>query len=159
MFPRVDIVTKGMQKQKAKSKKRNYPRSSNFNFRDGITMETLDRPNRISITFYESDMDAVLVPYNDLMVITTTIGEFSISRLLVDEGSALSLLYLKCWPKMELRDEFIVKDVGELFSLNGSTSKPYGRTVLDIVVHNKVVSIDFYLMDYNDPNNEPLGHD
>lgn len=46
----------------------------------------------MGITFYESDLEVVLIAHNNLVVITTTIREFKINQLLIDEGSSLSLL-------------------------------------------------------------------
>lgn len=64
-----------------------------FDFKDSISTEILEKPNARGITFYESDMDEVLVPHNDPVLITAHVGEFRISQLLINEGSALSLLY------------------------------------------------------------------
>lgn len=70
----------------------------------------------------------------------------------------LSLLYLNYWQKIKLQDDFIVKNIGEVAGFNGAPSKPYGR-VLDIELHGKVVSMEFYLMKYNSPHNGLLNHD
>lgn len=53
---------------------------------------------------------------------------------------------------MELKDEFIVKDTGEVEGFNGSTSKPYGRIMQDIALYNKAILVDFYIMNYNAPH-------
>lgn len=58
---------------------------------------------------------------------------------------------------MELNDEIIMKDVSKVSRFNGSTSRPYGWVTLDIVVHNKTSSIDFYLINYNATHNVLLG--
>lgn len=60
---------------------------------------------------------------------------------------------------MDLKDEFVIKDVGKLTCFNGSTSKPYGRVMLDIALHNKVVLLDFYLINFNTLHNGLLGQD
>lgn len=100
----------------------------------------------MGITFYESDLEVVITPYTDHMVITTTIADYRMGQLLVNKSSVLSLLYLNYWYVMGLKDELIIKDVGELIRLNGLTSQPYREMILDIALHYKVVSIDFYLM-------------
>lgn len=81
----------------------------------------MENPNPYWITFYESNLEATLVPHSDLVVITTLVNNWGISRFLVDKGSALSLLYLNCWIEMELPDKFIIKDIGEMTRFNGST--------------------------------------
>lgn len=52
---------------------------------------------------------------------------------------------------MELTNEFAVKDVGKVDGFNGSTSKPYGRVMLNIELHDMNVSIDLYLLNYIAP--------
>lgn len=39
----------------------------------------------MGITIYESDLEAGLVPDNDYVFMTATIGEFSINRILVEK--------------------------------------------------------------------------
>lgn len=97
------------------------------------------------------------MPHTDQVVITATIGDSRVCQLLVDEGSELSLLYLNFWLVMVLKDEWIIKDVNELADFNGSTSQPYRKIMLDITLHSKVISTDFYLQNYNSPNNGLLG--
>lgn len=113
----------------------------------------------MGISFYESNLEVILVPYNNPVVITVIMGEFRTILLLVDEGSALSLLYLNYKTRMELKDEFIIKEVGEVAGFNSFTSKPYVKIMLDITVHNKAISIKFNLMNYNAPHNGLLGYD
>lgn len=54
----------------------------------------MEKPSPCGIIFYEFDLEAVVVLHNDPMVITISVNELRISQLLVDEGSAISLLYL-----------------------------------------------------------------
>lgn len=44
-----------------------------FDFKDGINTKTMEWPNPMEITFYESDLEIVLVSHNDPIIITTTI--------------------------------------------------------------------------------------
>lgn len=48
--------------------------------------------------------------------------------------------------------------MGEVDGFIGSTTKVFRKVILDITLHNKVVSIDFYLIDYNEPYNGLLGY-
>lgn len=87
------------------------------------------------------------------MAITISVNKWRISRSLVDEGSALSLLYQNCWSKIDLPDKFTLKDVGKVTDFNGSTTKPYGQAMLNIKLQGKVASIDFYPGNYKAPHN------
>lgn len=76
-----------------------------FNFKNGINIEAMEKPNMHGIIFYEVDLEAVILSHNDPMIITTLIKDWQINRLLVDEGSAPSLLYLYYWSRTELQDD------------------------------------------------------
>lgn len=58
---------------------------------------------------------------------------------------------------MELQEEFIVKYVSEVVGFNGTTSKPYIQAMLNIELHVKMISINFYLVNYNASYNGLLG--
>lgn len=95
IFYWVNIVTNGRHKKEVEIKEEKLSKIEhvyNINFRDGINTDTLERPNPISIIFYESDIEIVIVPFNDTIIITAATREFRINQLLVNEGSALSLL-------------------------------------------------------------------
>lgn len=58
---------------------------------------------------------------------------------------------------MNLKEEFIINDIGEVAGFNGSTSRIFRKLMLDITPYNKVASFNFYLMDYNTAHNGLLG--
>lgn len=60
---------------------------------------------------------------------------------------------------MELKDKFIIKDIGEVVGFNGLTSSLCGQVRLDITMNNKVILIYFYLMNYCAPHNRLWGFD
>lgn len=119
-----------------------------FDYTDSVNTEILEQPNHRGITFYESNLEVVVMPHTDPVVIIATIGNCRIGQLLEHEDSALSLLYLNCWSVMGLKEELIVKHIGKLAGFNGLTSQSHGKIMLDITLHDKTVFIDFYLMQY-----------
>lgn len=69
----------------------------------------MEKPSPCGVTFYDSNLEAVLVLHRNPVIIRAIINDWRISRLLMDEGSALSLVYLNYLSKKELLDVFIVK--------------------------------------------------
>lgn len=45
-----------------------------LDYTDGVNTKTLERPNHRGITFYESNLEAVVMPHMDLVVIIAIIG-------------------------------------------------------------------------------------
>lgn len=86
----------------------------------------MEGPYLCGITFYKSDLKAVLMPHNNVMVSTVSVGDWKISHLLVDERSALSMLYLNYYKEMAFKYDLIMKDVDKVAGLNRSTSRIYG---------------------------------
>lgn len=56
-----------------------------FDFKDGIKMKKIEHPNPMGTTFYEFDLEEVLVQHNNPVFISSSIGESRISRLLVNK--------------------------------------------------------------------------
>ena len=104
-------------------------------------------------------MQGVSCIHSDTIVISANFKAWGIARLLVDEGSAVSILYANCWKQMELDPNHIVRDVREISGFNGAVSIPAGRILLDIELAGKQISIDLFLMDYSAPHNTLFGKD
>ena len=52
----------------------------------------LSTPSR-SITYFDTDAHAVLFPHNDTLVVTMHIENCRVSKILVDAGSSVNILY------------------------------------------------------------------
>lgn len=50
----------------------------------------------MGITYYEADLEAIVTLHFDPIVITATIRDCRVGRLLMDEESVISMLYLNC---------------------------------------------------------------
>lgn len=50
-----------------------------FNFKDGVNIETVERPSPMGIAFNETDSEAALTPHNDPVVVLPILYGFKIS--------------------------------------------------------------------------------
>lgn len=48
------------------------------------------------IAFIDKDLKGVALPHNDLVVIKAKVGESIVTRLLVDGGATVNVLYADC---------------------------------------------------------------
>jgi len=78
------------------------------------------------ITFTNDDFTAIDPTQDDPMVITVKIGKFAITKVLVDQGSAVDILYWKTFKKVRILDtkiqpynEQIVGFLGERVDTRG----------------------------------------
>ncbi|GMN42963.1 hypothetical protein TIFTF001_012163 [Ficus carica] len=55
------------------------------------------------ITFTETDANGVHFLHNDALIVETVIGNHTICRILVDNGSSVDILYLDCLEKMGIK--------------------------------------------------------
>ncbi|XP_014521801.1 uncharacterized protein LOC106778353 [Vigna radiata var. radiata] len=60
------------------------------------------------ITFSDEDFHAPDPEQDDLMVITVEIARYGVSKVLVDQGSSVNILYWKTFRQMEISDDLIV---------------------------------------------------
>jgi hypothetical protein len=58
--------------------------------------------SHVQITFTETDIKLVLFPHIDVMVITTHIDKWNVTRVLVDNGSQVEILFLSTFKQMGL---------------------------------------------------------
>ena len=103
------------------------------------------------MTFNEDDARWVKQPHNDPLVITLTIEGFNTKRILVDNGSSASIIYLFAFQQLKL-------DLGRLrpfdspfVSFNGDRVYPKGIVTLTVTVgmHLKQLTrqLDFLVVD------------
>lgn len=161
IFAKVDNVSNTQRKlyaNHALDKIHELHKQYGLDFRNNIGIETREKANQ-GICFSIQDMEGVLYPHSDALVISATIHGYRVARLLIDEGSGISLLYANCWKLMQIDMDLIVRDTGEIAGFNGAVSIPVGRISLDVELAGKAVSIDFFLMEQTSPHNALLGRD
>lgn len=56
----------------------------------------------VPITYSDEDLDGVMIPHNDALVITLQIGEYDLEKILVDQGASTEIVYYHTFKKMEL---------------------------------------------------------
>ena len=113
------------------------------------------------ITFIKADGQWVHHPYNDLLVITTTVGNMNVHRKLVDNGSSVDILYLNAYEKVGLGLHKLIPTPTPLYGFTRDSLIPVGSINLAIIVGTylriSTVMANFFVVDYPSAFNAVLG--
>ncbi|KAI3458805.1 hypothetical protein Pfo_015468 [Paulownia fortunei] len=83
------------------------------------------------IQFGPHDMKGLQAPHNDALVITATVANFDVARIMVDTGSSVDILFYEAYKKMNLDITLQPVDTA-LFGFGGGVVDPMGQVILPI---------------------------
>ena len=72
-------------------------------------------------------------------------------RVLVDQGSAIEIMYLDLYKGLNLKPEDLTAYESPLVSFEGKTVIPKGQIRLPIQTDSEVVEVDFFVVDSSSP--------
>ncbi|KAL0313165.1 UNVERIFIED_CONTAM: hypothetical protein Sradi_5715800 [Sesamum radiatum] len=103
------------------------------------------------ITFSSSDLEKGVSPHNDALVISATVSNFWVKKLLVDTGSAADILFFVAFSQMRIGVDMLTKDNTPLVGFNGSVIEPMGEIALPISIgtasHRATKMLKFLVVD------------
>ncbi|XP_024018879.1 uncharacterized protein LOC112090858 [Morus notabilis] len=95
------------------------------------------RYSHTDVAFNEDDASGVHFPHNDALVVEAMIGNHTVCRILVDNGSSVNLLYSDCLEKMGIQKEQLEKPSRPLYGFTGDSVFPQGTIRLPITTEEK----------------------
>ena len=101
--------------------------------------------------FSDEDKIGTIQPHNDALVVTIRIGGFDVKRVLVDQGSAVEVMYPDLYKGLNLKPEDLMAYDFSLVSFEGKTVTPRGQIRLPIQIGSDVVEVDFIVVDAYSP--------
>ena len=101
--------------------------------------------------FSDEDKGETIQPYDDALVITLRIGGYDVKRVLVDQGSAVEIMYHDLYKGLNLKPKDLTAYDSPLVSFKGKTITPRGLIRLPIQTNSDVVEVDFIVMDAYSP--------
>ena len=101
--------------------------------------------------FSDEDKIGTIQPHDDALVVTLRIGGFYVKRVLVDQGSAVEVMYPDLYKGLNLKPEDLTTYDSPLASFEGKTVTPRGQIRLPIQTGSEVVEVDFILVDAYSP--------
>ncbi|XP_050242181.1 uncharacterized protein LOC126691157 [Quercus robur] len=103
------------------------------------------------IGFSEEDKQGTLQPHDDALVVTLRIGGYDVKRVLVDQGSAVEVMYPDLYKELNLKPEDLSPYDSPLVSFEGKTVTPKGMIRLPVQTDLDVVEVNFIVVDAYSP--------
>ncbi|KAL0413140.1 UNVERIFIED_CONTAM: hypothetical protein Sradi_1515700 [Sesamum radiatum] len=85
-----------------------------------------------NIVFGSEDLEKDVVANNDAVVISTTIENFWVKKVLVDSDSSMDIIFSKAFSQMGINNAELTRVNMPLTSFSGSIVEPVGEVVLPI---------------------------
>ncbi|XP_024022447.1 uncharacterized protein LOC112091932 [Morus notabilis] len=89
------------------------------------------------VAFNENDASGVHFPHNNALVVEAMIGNHTVCRILVDNGSSVDLLYSDYLEKKGIQKEQLEKTSRPLYGFTGDSVIPQGTIRLPIIAGEK----------------------
>ncbi|KAG7600736.1 Ribonuclease H-like superfamily [Arabidopsis suecica] len=99
------------------------------------------------ITFSESETDQLDKPHDDALVITLDIAHCEVSRVLIDTGSSVDLIFLDTLTRMGISKHDVKRPPSPLVSFSSETSMSLGTIVLPVSARGIVKMTEFTVFD------------
>ena len=90
-------------------------------------------------------------PHDDTLVVIPRIGGYDVRRVLVDQGSAIEIMYPDLYKGLNLKPENLTAYESPLVSFEGKTVIPKCQIRLPIHTDSEVVEVDFIVVDSYSP--------
>ena len=101
--------------------------------------------------FSDEDKVGTIQSHDDALVVMLRIGGYDVKRVLVDQGSAVEVMYLDLYKGLKLRLEDLIAYDSPLVSFEGKTVTPKGQIRLPIQTGSDIVEVDFIVVDAYSP--------
>ena len=103
------------------------------------------------IGFSNEDKIGTIQPHDDALVITLRIGGYDVKRVIVDQGSAVEIMYPDLYKGLKLKTEDLMPYNSPLVSFEGKIVIPKGQVRLPVQTNSKMVEVDFIVVDAYSP--------
>ena len=97
--------------------------------------------------FSDEDKIGTIQPHDDALVVTLKIGGYNVKRVLVDQGSAVEIIYPDLYKGLNLKLGNLTAYNSPLVSFEGKTVIPKSQIRLLIQTDSKIVEVDFIVVD------------
>ncbi|XP_030924611.1 uncharacterized protein LOC115951573 [Quercus lobata] len=99
------------------------------------------------IGFTEEDKQGTLQPHDDALVVTLRIGGYDMKKVLVDQGSAVEVMYPDLYKGLNLKPEDLLPYDSPLVSFEGKIVILKGMIRLPVQTDSDVVEVNFIVVD------------
>ncbi|XP_065616905.1 uncharacterized protein LOC136062128 [Quercus suber] len=97
--------------------------------------------------FSNEDKIGTVQPHDDALVVTLRIGGYDVKRVMVDQDSAVEIMYLDLYRGLNLKPNDLTPYCSPLVSFEGRIVTPKGQIRLPVQTDSEVVEVDFIIID------------
>nr|XP_023893149.1 uncharacterized protein LOC112005128 [Quercus suber] len=121
------------------------------------TTDACQNPKRAKVSaqlvigFSDEDKMGTIQPHDDALVITLRIGGYDVKRVMVDQGSAVEIMYPDLYKGLGLKPQDLTPYDSPLMSFEGRVVTLKGQIRLPVQTGSEVVEIDFVVVDVYSP--------
>ena len=101
--------------------------------------------------FSDEDKVGTIQPHDDALVITFRIGGYDVKRVMVDQGSAVEIMYPDLYRGLNLRVEDLTPYSSPLVSFEGTIIILKGQIRLPVQTGSETVEVDLIVVDAYSP--------
>ena len=109
------------------------------------------------LSFSDDDKVGTIQPYEDALVVMLRIGGYDVKRVMVDQGSAMDIMYPDLYKGLGLKPEDLATYSSPLVSFEGRMFAPKGLIRLPVQAGMDVVKVDFIVIDVFSPYTAIMG--
>ena len=109
------------------------------------------------LSFSDADKQETIQPHDDALVVTLRIGGYDVKRVMINQGSAVEIMYPDLYKGLGLKPENLMTYSSLLESFKGKTVVPKGQIRLPMQAGTDVVEVDFIVVDAFSPYTAIMG--
>ena len=109
------------------------------------------------LSFSDADKQGNIQPHDDALVVTLRIGGYDVKRVMVNQGSAVEIMYPDLYKGLDLKPENLRTYNSLLVSFEGKMVVPKGQIRLPVQAGTDVVEVDFIVVDAFSPYTAIMG--
>ncbi|XP_010485215.1 PREDICTED: uncharacterized protein LOC104763555 [Camelina sativa] len=112
-----------------------------------LAQSTPPTTNSDPIVFTEADASGLAGPHNDPLVVEMEIGESMVTKILIDTGSSVNIIFKDVLIQMEIDLRTTEHDVQPLTRFDGDTVMTDGTIILPVYVGGTMHCVNFAIFD------------
>ncbi|XP_030923102.1 uncharacterized protein LOC115949986 [Quercus lobata] len=109
------------------------------------------------LSFSDEDKVGIIQPHGDTLIVTLRIGGYDMKRVMIDQGSAVDIIYPDLYRGLNLKLENLTAYSSPLVSFEGRMVVPKGQIRLPMQADADMVEVDFIVVDVFSPYTTIMG--
>ncbi|XP_028055741.1 uncharacterized protein LOC114259919 [Camellia sinensis] len=107
------------------------------------------------ISFDDTNLNGVTLPHADPLIVELRVNEFTVERVLINQGSTLEIMHYKTFVKLNFTDSDLLS--ADYLGFNANPEYPLGKITLPVRARTRSVDIEFLVIKLPSPHNLIMG--